>query len=309
MDDITVSGTGGVTESTGSAGVVSQQPSADAGEKAGNVTEPPISDNGTQANGTGSTVTEKPTEKVVQTREENSRFAEQRRRYAQELQRQRAGEAERTKAAVDAAIASLGIKDSNGNVITSKEALETAQAERAKAQRSAKLKRLGLDEGTFNDIVNEAVNNHPDVRAAKQAAESARMAEEKASNERAKQAFDADIRTISEKYDPSIKSFADLASSENYADLSKYVRENGLSLVDAYRLANLEKIRAKEIGAARQGAINDINSKSHMQSMGAPIGAGAAAVPARTMQMYRSMGYSDADATAAYNKFLNEQKK
>lgn len=311
MDDITVSGAGGASESTstnGSAEVVTQQPSADVGEKAGNVTESPITDNGTQAGNAG-TAESTGEGKAPQTRDENRRFAEQRRKYVQELQRQRAGEAERTKTAVDAAIASLGIKDARGNLITTKEALDAAQAERTKAERNQKLKRIGLDEEVFNDLVNEAVNSHPDVKAAKQAAESARMAEEKASNERAKQAFDADIRTIAEKYDPAIKSFADLTASENYASLSKYVRENGLSLVDAYRLANLEKIRAKEIGAARQGAINDINSKAHLQSMGTPIGAGAAAVPARTMQMYRSMGYSDADATAAYNRFLNETKK
>lgn len=305
MDDVTVNTSAGVTETSGGE-VVTSAPSVDAGVKEGNVTESPTANAGT--------VPEQNTENsgregsAPQSHEDNRRFAEQRRKHAEEIRRIQAGEAERTKAAVDAAIAAMGIKDPRGNLITTKDQLDSMRADQAKADRTARLRRMGLDEGSFNELVSEAVNAHPDVQAAKAAAEAARAAEEKAANEHAKQAFDSDLREIAEKYDPSIKSFQDLVNSENYPEISRYVRERGLSIRDAYRLANFDKITAQRTAAAKQSAINDINNKNHMQSIGNPIGTGSAIVPPRTLEMYRSMGYTDAQAAAAYNKFLNDHK-
>lgn len=309
MDDVTVNTSAGVTETTGG-GVVTSAPGDTAGAKAGNVTESPATDTGAGAESSATVNTENNGGEgaAPQSHEDNRRFAEQRRKYEGELQRQRAGEAERTKAAVDAAIAAMGIKDSRGNLITTKDQLDSVRAEQAKAERTARLRRMGLDEGSFNELVSEAVNSHPDVQAAKAAAEAARAAEEKAANEQAKQAFDRDLREIAEKYDPTIKSFSDLVNSENYAEVSKYVREKGLSVLEAYKMANFDRITAQRTAAAKQSAINDINNKNHMQSMGTPIGTGSAIVPPRTMEMYRSMGYTDAQAAAAYNKFLSDHK-
>lgn len=306
MDDVTVNTTAGTTEATGG-GAVSTAPSVDAGVKEGNVTAAPAADTGsvpaTNTENSGREGT------APQSHEDNRRFAEQRRKYEGELQRQRAGEAERTKAAVDAAIAAMGMKDPRGNLITTKDQLEQVRADQAKAERTAKLRRMGLDEGSFNELVSEAVNSHPDVQAAKAAAEAARAAEEKAANEQAKQAFDNDLREIAEKYDPSIKSFSDLVNSENYAEVSKYVRDKGLSVLEAYKMANFEKITAQRTAAAKQSAINDINNKNHMQAIGSPVGTGSAVVPPVSMRMYRSMGLTEAEATAAYTKYLEELKK
>lgn len=305
MDDVTVSTSAGTTEATGGE-VVSTAPNDTAGAKAGNVTESPTTNAGT--------VPEQNTENsgregtAPQSHEDNRRFAEQRRKHAEELRRYQAGEAERTKAAVDAAIAAMGMKDPRGNLITTKDQLEQVRADQAKAERTAKLRRMGLDEGSFNELVSEAVNSHPDVQAAKAAAEAARAAEEKAANEQAKQAFDNDLREIAEKYDPSIKSFSDLVNSENYSEISKYVRDKGLTVLEAYKMANFDRITAQRSAAAKQSAINDINNKNHMQSIGAPIGTGSAIIPPRAMEMYRSMGYTDAQAAAAYNKFVNDHK-
>ena len=64
-----------------------------------------------------------------------------------------------------------------------------------------------------------------------------------------------------------IKSKEDLVKLENFEDIVKLV-EKGNSLVEAYKLANFDKLVSKKQSAAEQAAINQAKSKSHLQKTG-----------------------------------------
>lgn len=124
-------------------------------------------------------------------------------------------------------------------------------------QRQAQEQKL-REKGIDPSIVDQMVQNSPAMKEAKQVIERNKM-------EQAKQTLDNDIREIS-KFDPDIKSIDDLMKSPNYETVFGYVKNNNLSLVDAYRLANSSKLAVREREAAKQAAINSAKSTTHLET-------------------------------------------
>lgn len=115
-----------------------------------------------------------------------------------------------------------------------------------------------IEKGVNPKLIEEMIENSPAMREAKAVLE-------KSKQEEAQRAIDADLKAIT-AMDSDIKSFADLENSENFQTILGYVKQNGLSLVDAYKLANSDKLLNKQTAAAKQAAINSAKSMSHLET-------------------------------------------
>lgn len=112
------------------------------------------------------------------------------------------------------------------------------------------------------------------------------------------------------KFDPAIKSFEDLQNIPEYEVFESYVRNNGLSWNDAYRLAAGDRISQKEAAAARQGALNSIGSKSHRTQDTARGGEGID-LPKDIDNLYQAMfpDLTYEQRVAKYGEYLRRTKK
>ena len=129
---------------------------------------------------------------------------------------------------------------------------------------------------------------------------------ERRKSERDEAAFreriDAELREI-HRLDPSIRSPEDLLKMPAAREFYEYVRR-GNTFIDAYYLANRERLTAAAAEAARQQTMNAHRSKDHLHPSGNSRGAGAASVPAEEMQMFKLLNpaASEAEIQAYYNR-------
>ena len=116
---------------------------------------------------------------------------------------------------------------------------------------------------------------------------------------------EAEMREI-HRLDPSINGLEDLMAMPNAREFYELVRR-GNTFLDAYRLANFDRITAAKAEQARQQALNNARSKDHLRALGGQRGGGALAVPAEEMAMFKAInpGVTEAQIQAYYNKNRN----
>ena len=165
------------------------------------------------------------------------------------------------------------------------------------ARKSQLMEQAGLSEEEYTALVNDL----PEVRQAREAREKAERAMRRADEAQAKAKIDEQIQEIG-KLDPDIRELNDLAGMENYPQFYELVQK-GNSLLDAYKLANFDKLVQKNAAAAKQAAYNSTQSKQHMGRT-KERGAGAISVPNDVKEMYRAFNpdATDAEIQAHYNK-------
>lgn len=114
--------------------------------------------------------------------------------------------------------------------------------------------------------------------------------------------IDAELREI-HRLDPSIRSAEDLLKMPAAREFYEYVRR-GNTFIDAYYLANRERLTAAAAEAARQQTMNAHRSKDHLHPSGNSRGAGAASVPAEEMRMFKLLNpaATEAEIQAYYNR-------
>ena len=165
-------------------------------------------------------------------------------------------------------------------------------------QRDAELRAKGIDP----KMIEDAINNSPIVRQAE--AMNRQFMEAEAQRQLA-----SDIKAIGE-IDPTIKSEADLLNHPSYQKVFDLVSKNGLSLTDAYKLANYSELSAKQNAAVKQAAINQAKGKAHMEATGSGHSTddNLVEVPASTLAIYREAypGLSDSELKLKYNEFLKK---
>lgn len=218
-----------------------------------------------------------------QSPEERRAFAERRRQYDAETARRA------EQARVDKIYADLYSGQTNpytGVPIASeadyrafREAAEAEARRQAGQAREEQLRQSGIDPGLLNQLVSERVSEHPAVKNAAQAAELARR-------EAAKAALDNELKAIG-SIDPSVKTLEDLLKMPNAGQFDELVR-GGMSLVNAYKVANFDDLGRRRAAAARQAALNGVEGKEHLNATGSR-GTGGVEVPAETMECYRDM--------------------
>lgn len=230
---------------------------------------------------------EKPGEASVQSKAERARQAQMRRERETQARVEAAVRAEREKAAADLkkVFAKAGMTDRyNGNKpITTMEEFEAWD----KAGQAAGLSRR-LQEGKLTaEDFQQAVDNSPAVQEARRIAERLRQKEQAQAKEEYQVLVEQELAEI-RKLDPSVTDLKSILDRDTGAEFSKLVQENGLTFLQAFRLANSEQLSRAQAMAAAEGKARAQHGKDHMRSTVAPGGA-FGEVPRGTVELYRQL--------------------
>lgn len=245
------------------------------------------------------------TREGVQSPEENARFAAARRDAERQRDAAIAAEREASRKAMEDVFASLGmVNPYTGKPIRSKEEFDAYRVSHDEAQKKQFMQTYNMDEEEYNSMLNQL----PEVRAAREVAERARMAENESKRESAKAHLDEQVREIS-KLDPEIKTVDDIIKHNSYKEVLKKVK-SGYSVLDAYRVVNFERLTKNASAAARQQVMNAHSGKEHLMQT-AQRGTGIEMVPSDVRQMYRDINpeMSDAEIAKEYAKYANQTRK
>lgn len=235
--------------------------------------------------------------------DQNAVFADIRRKAETEARIKATQEAQRTAAVeVDKAFADMGLTDPYTNKAITTKAEYTAY----KAKHNSELIGTELNKaGISREAMDALIDSHPAVQQAKQAATAYEAAQRQAQDGAAKVQLDEQLKEIS-ALDPTIKSVDDLAAQPYYEKIRDYVRK-GLTIVEAYKLSNMDNLTNKTASAAAQSAYNKAASKEHLTST-ATRGQGEAPISKGQMQAYRQLNphMTDKQIREDFTKF---QKK
>lgn len=240
-------------------------------ENTEDVVDPPIDNDGAAA---------------PMSREERAKQAKERRRRETDEAIQKALEAEREKTGkahkeeLEAIFAGAGLIDRyhDNKPVTNMEEFKAWQ----EAQKTERLNRE-LKEGRLTpETLQDAIENSPTVQGLR----------EKPTEQPAEQKPDMEkiIRNELEeikKLDPSISSIndiTDLPTGKKFRDL---VNRGNISFLEAFKLANFDRIQTIRAAAQRQAAKN-AESKSHMKGIAASA-KGGAEVSDREIKIYKTM--------------------
>ena len=153
----------------------------------------------------------------------------------------------------------------------------------------------------------QLVAENPVVQQAQQVIEQSRQAQEQARQAQARAQIDEQIAEIG-KLDPTIQSVNDLIGMPNAKEFYEHVK-SGKNFVEAFKLANFERLTQQKAEAAQQQAMRNARGKEHLQSTVNNRGAGMTSVPSKELAMYRKLlpGASEAEITAHYNQYIKKQ--
>lgn len=260
---------------------------------------------------TASTETEPTTESQPQSKEERARQAAARRKREQDAAVQSAVDAALAaeRAANDQKIRELlqgmGLKDpNNGNkAVETLDDFRQYQAAQSMKQAEADLKKGKLTPETLQQIVSQM----PAVQQIQQLQQQAEREKQIAEQQRVQQQVASDIAEIA-KLDPTITDLKSLLESENGQKIYELTKK-GNSLVDSYKLANLDKLTQRAASAARAQRANSEQSRQHLKST-QTRGQGAVEVPESQMAMYRQLmpGATPAEIRKHYGAYMKRVK-
>lgn len=233
----------------------------------------------------------------------NARFAAARR--AAEKQRDEAvasakAEADNlAKSKVETFIQSMNIKDASGKLITTEEEYRAYSAlrEARKATNDT-----ASETGIASEKVDELVSAHPDVQAAREAADRLSQEQDAIARERATAALNEEVSKIQQSF-PEITSVDDIIRLPRYADIKDKVSK-GYTLSDAVKLAYEDVYLKRRSAAAAQQARNAVQGTAHLSATRAH-GSGGINVTEAQIKAYMSAipGATREQAISAYKKY------
>lgn len=236
--------------------------------------------------------------------------AETRRRQAygrrqRELEAQRQASEAAAQARVDRIYADMfqgQIDPYTGQPIRSEADYRAYQEADRQAQRRAQLQQAGIDPDTVRGMVDEAVRP---LRQQVQRQELAAIQEQaKSVNARAQETIRQGVETIRQMYGAEVSSVEDIAAMPTGQQFNAYVQK-GLSIEEAFYLANRKDIDARRLSAARQAGINRASGKGHLAGMPATAGEAPYQPTAEEKAAYREFlpDATDAEIAAAYGAY------
>lgn len=180
------------------------------------------------------------------------------------------------------------------------------QREKARRDGEEQLRAAGIDPATIQGAVEQQ------VQPLRQQLELARMETMRERARRAQESAQTTIRQQLElisRLDPSIKSMEDIAAMPTAEAFQGYVAK-GLTLEEAFHLANRKAIEERKLTAARAAGASSAASKGHLAPVGGAGAAETVEVPAEQKALYRELmpDATDAEILAAYKQFLKGQK-
>jgi len=169
------------------------------------------------------------------------------------------------------------------------------------AQEQLQTKKTLTEKGIDPSIIDRAVNNSPAIKAANLVIAEQRLKDTKTY-------LDKQVEEVS-KLDPDIKSAADIEKSERYPEVLAYVRDNRLSIVDAYKLVYADKLNDRKTAAIEQRAINNAKSQQHLKATdgGNKSKSELREIPSSELSEWRKFfgDKSDAELRELYNNSLH----
>ena len=225
-----------------------------------------------------------------QSKEENARYAAIRRKAEEEANA-------KAQKQMDEAFAALNMTDPyTGKAIKSKADFDAYTRASQKEKKDSLLEQTGMTEEQLQAFVDEL----PDVKAAKEAKQSYERREQQ-------RELETQLAEVA-KLNPSIKTLDDLQKQDNYADIYNLVVRKGLSISEAYKLANFDTLSSQRATSAAKQAERNARSKEHLQPT-SQRGEGAMSVPADVVEMYRMFNPSatNAEIQAHYNKYHRKE--
>ena len=177
----------------------------------------------------------------------------------------------------------------SGTPIKSMEEYKEWQREHSAAQM-----RHALEEGRLTpELLDRAIAESPALKRAEEAA--ARADEERRQREAAefKARADAEIAEIG-KLNPAVKGIEDILAMPTGSAFREHVRR-GCNFIDAYRLANWERLTQSAASAAAQQAVSNARSKDHLTST-QTRGGGGLEIPDGAKEIYKFLNPGDTEA-------------
>lgn len=242
------------------------------------------------------------TQGETQTPEENSKFAEYRRKSHAERDAAVKEAVEKANAENEARwkqfFERAGITNPiNNQAITSYEDFERYEAQRAAGELADRISR---GEASGSDIASE-IERQAQKRAA--AISEERIQQRVQMEQNIKRQVDA-IHAI----DPKINSVQDLLTMDGADKFREYVKR-GYTFEDAYYLTHRADIEQKKLDAAAQQAVNSQRGKSHLTATKTQSG-GMVDVPSDVMAEFQlfNPNATPAEIQAYYNKYLKSKR-
>ena len=165
------------------------------------------------------------------------------------------------------------------------ESLEAFEAYQQAYDAQQLQRRLKAGQLTPEDL-QAAIAATPEMQRLRQQ-EQERQAQEQAAQKAAQRAqIDAELTEIG-KLDPTVKTLEDILRQETGKEFAAKVRQ-GYSFLDAFRLANYQRLMDGAAAAAREKETL-ARSKEHLAPHGKGKGQGAPSVPAEVSQMYDAL--------------------
>jgi hypothetical protein len=237
-----------------------------------------------------------------QSAEENAKYAAARRKAEADRDTAIAKAKEEAQKTIDEAIRGMGMYDPYTKKPITTKAEYDAYKQKIDIEKKSKVaKASGMSEDEFNSFVEDL----PEVKAAKEMQAKAEEQLKAAQQAQAQVKINEQLAEIT-AMDPAVKTLEDLKAMENYEDFYKYVKR-GSTLVEAYKLANFDKLTSDTAKGAKQAVINSLRSKSHLEKTSGR-GAGAETVPSDIAEQYRifNPGATDAEIQKHYNKYIKK---
>lgn len=140
-----------------------------------------------------------------------------------------------------------------------------------RAQADAERLNRQLKEGNLTaESFRQAVNESQPVREAAELVERLKAQETAQEQERSRQAFEEQVRRELEEIhgiDPGVSSLNDILALPTGAEFTRLVRDRGMSYIEAFKLANMDRMIQARTQAAAQGAAVQQSGKAHLRSV------------------------------------------
>lgn len=161
------------------------------------------------------------------------------------------------------------------------------------------IKSSGIQQSQFDQIV----NSDPRIQQAQQIINQQNAMQKQSAMEQESLKLKEAVKKIGQ-FDKSVKTEQDVINNPHFQQIAEYYNK-GISLEDAYYLANRAELEAKKQAATRQQTINQVAGKQHMKTTGQNGVGNDVHIPADVMSMYREMtGMSD-DAIRKHYSRIN----
>ena len=269
---------------------------ADEGDTSEGVNEAEIADQSEDEGEVTETETEGENEEVTephtQSPETNAAFANMRRQLEA---------ANRRQAETDAMFARQFGKYTNpetGQPIRSAKDYYEAMAAQERMNAREQMQQNGIDPNMIDNLI----ANSPAVRQAQ--AVTAEL-----NNYRAQQKLDADYQQIL-ALDPSLNGVDDILNDPSMPLMVQKVAQ-GMSLVDAYKIVNFDRVSNSKEAAVKQQTINQVKGKNHLSTGAAvTVSSDLEDIPAAWLENFKDRfpEKSPKELKALYNKAIKAQK-